>query len=428
MTSEGEIVSGQITALAFGGNGILRHQGFVIFVPFTVPGEQITCRIVNKKKSYATAELISINVQSENRIKPACRYFGTCGGCQLQHIPYSAQLEYKRKSVEDALQRIAHIPIQVSEIVPAQQQWAYRRHITLTLAPLNGHYTAGYIGMDNSSLIAVLDCPIFIEENNPLIEQFQSFVSQLENPSLYHGRAILLKQGTGKYIISLSVNSIPENAVEVCEKFLAKYETWQGIQISDHERKVVFGNTKAFCEVAGLSFEYSPNVFIQSHSEQSANIYSYVCNIASNMKNVLDLYCGIGITSILLAKKGIDVVGVEYNEEAIRLAKENALRNDVKVRFIQGDVKFLLKDIFKNHTSNLVIVNPPRTGMDSLVTKRLLENGPSEIVYISCLPATLARDLQPFCNKGYEIISCKVFDMFPQTAHVETVVHLKRVK
>lgn len=427
MISEGEEVSGVITGLAFGGQGILRHHGFVIFVPFTAIGDHISCRIVTKKKSFATAEVVNLKIPSAERVKPLCPYFGVCGGCQLQHIEYSAQLKYKQSAVFDALKRIGHIATEVPPVVPAELQWAYRRHITLTLNPSNGAFAIGYIAVDNTSLVEVNCCPIFINDPDPIIKQVRSFISRLKNPSEASGKATLLKVEE-KYIVSISFDNIPENCSEICEETLSKYENWDGIAVVAPDCAMSFGTTTAFCQVDGLLFEYSPHVFMQNHPEQSKKIYHHVCEIAAqvNASCIIDLYCGIGITTVLFARQGADVIGVEYNPQSIQLAKKNALKNKIEqIHFVQGDVKKVLKSILKEKKPDLILVNPPRMGMEPHVIKMLLESSPKDIIYISCMPSTLARDIQ-FYGEKYAIRSCKVFDMFPQTAHVETVVHLQR--
>lgn len=429
MITKDEMIIGDIVGLAFGGQGILRHDGFVVFVPFTAPGDKIKCRITEKKKSFATGELVELITPSPQRIKPGCQYFGICGGCQLQHIDYAAQLEYKRINVEDALKRIGKIPLEgIPAVIPAKQQWAYRRHITLTMVPHNGNFAAGFFSVDNQSLVNIRQCPIFSEKEDPIIQQVQQVAGRLKSSEENDGRAFILKQDNGKYIVNFSMQMIPRNAKEECENALSHYSNWQGVIISDQAASIQFGVTTTSCKVEEMTFEFIPQVFIQNHPEQSGNIYRHVCKIAkqSGVAKILDLYCGIGISTILLAKQGADVVGIEFNKESIRLAKANARSNSVKnASFIASDVRTVLKDNLNKHKPGLVVVNPPRTGMDPRVTQMLVQNGSRELIYISCMPATLARDLQQFSDK-YDVASCQSFDMFPQTAHVETVVHLKR--
>src|SRR5262245_35669674 len=157
-----DYVVGDVQSLAFGGQGILKHEGFVIFVPFTASGERVSCQITQRKKNFAHAELLAIERPSPNRITPACPSFGTCGGCQLQHLDYQTQLEHKRQWVENSLKRIGQLELSIPPVVPAQLQWAYRRHISLNLRPMQKGFAAGYIAVDQKSLLPVHQCPIFI--------------------------------------------------------------------------------------------------------------------------------------------------------------------------------------------------------------------------------------------------------------------------
>lgn len=428
MSQPADVVTGQVTGLASGGQGIIRQDGFVVFVPFTAPGETVSCRITEKKKTYANAELLKVLQPSPNRAVPPCRYYGTCGGCQLQHIDYATQLEYKRQSVEDALKRIGKLPIEsVPAVVASQDQWAYRRHITLTVRPRGSFFEAGYITTDNKSLLPVEHCPIFVEERVAIIENVQKLVSRLHSIPDNGGKVGVMKQGNGKYVLHFTFKTLPSNSEEVFEKAIAHYPQIAGIVASSMQEALTYGKTTAMCEVDGLKFTFSPQSFVQTHPEQSCNIYRQLCDIATRVQahNILDLYSGVGISSILLAKQGAHVLGVESNAVAVQLSRDNAARNSVEhVQFLRADVEDVVRGLMKQQAPDLVIANPPRTGLDSRVIHALLQKLPKHIVYISCMPSTLARDLNLLCEKHYRLESCQPYDMFPQTSHVETVVHI----
>jgi 23S rRNA (uracil1939-C5)-methyltransferase len=194
------------------------------------------------------------------------------------------------------------------------------------------------------------------------------------------------------------------------------------------QETVYLGNSLLEYNLDGLNLKLTPEAFIQNHPEQSANIYRKICQLAGEFekKRILDLYCGLGIASLLLAKLGHDVLGIEYNAKAIQFAQSNAAENDLKnAKFIQGDVERLINRS-KDFKPQLVLINPPRTGINPNIIRRLIENAPQEIIYVSCMPSTLARDVKELCKDGlYTIHECVAYDMFPQTAHVETLVHLK---
>lgn len=430
MTQHGDLITGEITGLSSSGQGVLRHEGLVVFIPYSAPGDQLTCRIMHRKRTFATAEIVEIHKESTQRTVPPCPYYGLCGGCQLQHVDYHSQLEHKRQCVEEAFRRIGHLKdVVVPPIVPAQQQWGYRRHISLTLRPQgNSGFVLGYIANDNRSLIPVEHCLIFVDDTNKIIQEVGAAVAQLHVMPDNQGKATILKQEEGQYLICLNLSHLPNNCPEIFESCLQKHRHWAGIIVSAPGKTLTFGTPTAKLHLDGLHFSFSPQAFIQNNPEQSLNIYRAICQLAkkSKIKDVLDLYCGIGISSLLLAKQGCTVLGVESNLTAVRLAKANASSNRLPhARFVQGDVQEVLTGILRQQMADLILVNPPRTGLTPEIIATLLKQSPAELIYISCMPATLARDLSLLCA-CYRIDSCQVFDMFPRTAHVETLVHLKK--
>lgn len=423
-----QIVEGEIETVAFGGEGILRFQGFVIFVPFTAVGDHITCRITETKRSFAKGELVELKHPSSDRVKPVCPYFGTCGGCQLQHINYEAQLKYKLNAVQDALKRIGHLSFPSFPIISATKNWAYRRHITLHLKPKDGRFETGYIGEDHHSLIVVQTCPIFNDPQNPILQDVRKLVEHIPNPHNKEGRLTILKNHLDQFILSFQFGSALKMDLNIFQTALQRFPNLAGITIKTSAEFFSLG--EIFCEekIEGLNFRFSPQTFVQNHPEQSLNIYRKISELAnqSQQQLVLDLYCGFGMTSLLLAKHGKDVTGIEVNPEAIKFAKENALFNHLKnTRFICGDVEQALPQWIKKNQAPLIIVNPPRQGLTKNIIQTLLKTSAESMIYISCMPATLARDLQLLAEK-YEIMEGCVYDMFPQTAHVETLIHLRR--
>lgn len=424
----GKSLVGTIETVAFGGEGILRHEGFVIFVPFTASGDHISCKITEVKKSFAKAELISILRPSPHRTTPPCPYFGTCGGCQIQHLDEMAQNTYKQEAVKDALKRIGHLNFDAVTFIPATLKWAYRRHISLHLRPHKGTFHAGYIATDNHSLVMIETCPIFNKPEELIVRHVQEFVHGLPNQHHQEGRVTILKNQKDRYILSFHFAKSFETDPSLFKQILERYPEISGVLFNRGNQEIVWGNPYAEIHLEGLSFRFTPQSFIQNHPEQSANIYRKICALShsSNNKTILDLYCGFGITSLLLAKQGHDLIGIESNKEAIQFANENARRNSLTARFIQDDVEKGLPRLAASISPDLVILNPPRIGVAKNVLQTLLDMEPKEIIYVSCMPATLARDLAILCQDKYEIQECVAYDMFPQTAHVETVAYLQK--
>lgn len=321
------MLEGTIQNLAFGGDGIMRaDDGHVIFVPYTIPGERVGVELTEVKKNFARGKLVKIIETSSKRVAAPCEYYGRCGGCQLQHMTYETQLEFKQKFVQDALTRIGKLDVEVKAVIAADPIWHYRRRVNLR-------------GNE------------FVDINKCLI---------------YSGK-----------------------------------------------KENIF-------DVAGLKFEYSDKAFVQAHPTQSVRLYSdLVAQVGT--QRVLDLYCGIGVTSLLMAKNGADVLGVEGNPEAIRLAKINSKTNSLSVKWLVADVNEVATQLCESYQPDLIVANPPRTGINKPVLNA------KNIFYISCMPSTLARDLAILVKQGYRIDACQPYDMFPQTTHVETWVSLSQI-
>lgn len=352
----GQIIQGKVSSMAAGGLGIIRDQGLVIFVPFTIEDEIVEVEIIALFKNYASGKLKKLIESSPFRVQPKCPVYGRCGGCQLQHMHMDKQLEFKQKMIQESFHKIAKMDLPLFPITATSSPWGYRRHIRVKRKGPN----IGFIGIDNRSFIEIDHCPIF----------------SFEKLELEPGQRVVLKS-----------------------KLLEM-------------------------EVFGLSIHFSPQAFLQNNEEQSHLIYKKVYEKIMTLqpKKVLDLYCGIGIMSLLIAREGIKTLGIELNPTAIELAKKNAVLNHISCsKFISSSVEKCLPGL-KDY--EIVIVNPPREGLDPIALEALKLMGPKDIFYISCMPQTLARDVE---RLGYRIENGYAFDMFPQTMHVETLVHLKKI-
>lgn len=425
-----ELIEGEIEKIAFGGEGILRHQGVVTFIPFTAPGDIVLASITQKKKNFSKGHLEKVLISGPDRIEARCPYFQKCGGCQLQHISYQAQLQYKKEAVEDALQRIGKLACPPLIMVGTHLNWNYRRHVTLQLQPHNNKFQAGYIAVDGFSLLKISCCPIFINEKNDLMIKLQNFVSKIPNSQSVEGKLIVLKKTEEKFILLFRFPAEMKLDFDLFERELSLYDYIQGIVIEIEGRQTVYlGDPFVIIKIDDLSFRFTPETFVQNHPEQSLNIYRQVSAIVHSISGGsfiegLDLYCGFGITSLLLAQRGHKVIGIENNKKSIEFALENRQLNNIEgADFLLGNVEKVLPKLRKVKP-NFVIVNPPRIGISPSALDEILKVAPKHIIYISCMPATLARDLSVLCGKGYQIKECCAYDMFPQTAHVETLVHL----
>ncbi|MFL6530794.1 MAG: class I SAM-dependent RNA methyltransferase [Chthoniobacterales bacterium] len=342
-----------IDDIAFGGNGVGRANGKVVFVPFTIEAERVTARITSQKKQFAEADLVEVLAPSDMRTLPECPYFGRCGGCRYQHIDYAHQLELKRRQVEQVLRRIGHITdVPVNAMVASPRPYEYRNRVTVHCE--NG--VIGYYRYDIHQLIDVERCPIAAPEVNTALTELRA-----------------RKPRDGHYT---------------------------------------------------LRARPGPRVFEQTNDEVAADLARHVEQILPNEQSLLlDAYCGAGFFTKRLREKFTRVIGIEWDRYAVAAAQENAAPNET---YISGDVDVELSWQLQaaEPATTSVIVDPPATGLTPRVRRAVLACPIHTLAYVSCNPATLARDLQELRAK-YEIISVTPFDMFPQTAEIECVVHLR---
>lgn len=402
------LVRGKVKTLSYGGKGIMKNPGQpVVFIPFTCPEDEIECQITQVKKNYSEAILKKILSPSSDRIVPLCPYFGTCGGCQLQHLSYEAQLHYKQSIVQEFLKKIdASIEVAIS---PAQPIWEYRRHITLTIK----QGRLGYYALDNQTLIEVEMCPIFTQRGDPIFDRIRSLTS-----SCNEGKVKILKTASHKYILGFHFKQIPHAFWEVAQDIF--FDPIIGITANGQKKGVV----ETSISVDGFKFVVDASTFLQVHADQSEQIYKAIKQYFKQCPAglLLDLYCGIGISSVLVAPYAKQIIAVEIHRRAIEMAKSHKIPH---INFQSKPVEEAALELV-NQKPDAAIVNPPREGLNRTVAVKLSESTLERIVYVSCQPATLTRDLQIFKEKGFKLKKAQAFDMFPQTGHVETLVILER--
>lgn len=411
-------ITGKIESLAFGGEGVMRQDGLVIFVPYTAAGDTVEVKIELEKKRFARGRVASLLEASPDRTAPLCPYYEKCGGCQLQHIDYPAQREAKRIMVEDALKRIGkvdfpHVDIEEDQNLPI---WAYRERIAMHLQAGK----IGFIALDHRTVLEIDTCPIYLEGYHPLFKELQAFAQFFTSP----GRVDVMKDGRGKFIVYVRLEEFDRRAKEALEM-----ADQNKAHIASLEIKGVgyWGEETAESDSLGLKILYSPKVFIQSNRSVSEKINLEIKMLLSGSNKVLDLYSGIGVSSLLLAKEGKKVISIESNVVAVEYARENAYLNQVdSIEFITGEVESNLKGLLNEESFDAALINPPREGLYPEVAEALKNSGIKTLIYISCMPSTLARDVNILAEGGYSIKKVKAFDMFPQTGHIETLLQLTR--
>ena len=437
-----------IERLGINGEGVGQWYGCTIFVDGALPGEKVHTSLYEKKKNYGRARVLEILSSSPHRQEPICPIFGQCGGCQIMHLRYEEQLKAKRQRVVDALERIGRFKdIQVADCVPSPKPLHYRNKIQIPLVPSDRGIRFGLYARNSHDLVDMKTCYIHCDAGEEVYQKLQVI---LKNSSIQgfdfktkkgELRHLLIKTATStSEVLVVFVSALPptDELKRVAKQILEDIPLVKGVihNLNAEADNTVLG--KSYTTLAGcdciqdllchLRFKVSPASFFQVNPAQAEQLYEAAIKASglTERDTVLDAYCGVGGMSLLFAKRAKHVIGVEYVPEAIEDAKYNAEINDIKnVEFhaaLVEDFVTRCETIF-----DVIVLNPPRKGCDPLVLDKLGKLPVKKIIYVSCDPATLARDLQLLSLEGWKIDTVQPFDMFPQTSHVETLVALSKV-
>ncbi len=427
------------------GEGVAHAEGFVIFLPFALVGEVVEAHILSVKKNVAYAKVLSVIEKSKDRREPFCPHFSKCGGCDMQHLSYPAQLEVKKEQVKGCLKRIAKIDGFDITVNPSLKEQKSRNKLTLPFGELNGEAILGFYSERSHRVIKIEDCPLG-ERVNEIIKIFTGWANK-HKISVYNEqsgkgvlRAISVRNYADKFMFTLVASSSTVPHVEVLVQELNQRFDSPVIYLNVNAKNTnvvlgdknihLSGEKKLRSEALGVKFELSPFSFAQVNDEVRDKLYSKVLSLVDEGDTVIDAYSGAGLMSVLLSKKARKVYGAEIIPDAVRDADVCAEQNGVKDKVINrvGDCAKLVPEIVREigHTQDLtVVLDPPRKGCDKAVLDSVTQANPKKIIYVSCNPATLARDLLVM-NDKYSIESVDIFDMFPDTKHVETVALLSR--
>ena len=453
-----------ITDVAAEGKALARVNDLVVFVPYVVPGDVVDLQVRRKKHNYAEAEAVKFHEYSEKRAVPFCEHYGVCGGCVWQILPYSEQLKYKQKQVVDALTRIGHVELpEISPIIGSEKTQCYRNKLEFTFSNkrwLTREEVASGVDFERNAvgfhITGAFDKVLPIEKcwlQDDICNQIRNAIRDY---ALEHGYTFIdLRQHTGMMrnlvIRTASTGELMVIVVarvegeEERDKFLTLMEyvkqTFPQItslqyvinnkvndSIGDLDVELYSGRDHIFEEMEGLRFKIGPKSFYQTNSEQAYQLYKVARGFAQLSGNelVYDLYTGTGTIANFVSRQARKVIGIEYVPEAIEDAKVNSAVNGIEnTLFYAGDMKDILTDDFiaDHGRPDVIITDPPRAGMHPDVINVILNAAPQRIVYVSCNPATQARDLQ-LLDVKYKVEAVQPVDMFPQTHHVENVVLL----
>ncbi|MBN1311328.1 MAG: class I SAM-dependent RNA methyltransferase [Anaerolineae bacterium] len=404
-----------LTTIAHGGAALGRHHGRTIFVPYALPGEHVTARVVKDKGRFAYAEAIEINTPSPNRIEPPCPYFGPgrCGGCQWQHIAYGKQLEYKQTVVSDQLTRIGKFrePV-VHATMPSPNPWEYRVYMTFTLTD-DGK--PGLWSTDNNTIIPIEACHIL----DPALTEIYGQLD-LASPEV---RRIKFQVGSHPedrmLILETNDNLAPEIEVDIPVSV--------NLLLSDNEPVNLIGSSNVTYQIGERGFRVTAGGFFQTNLPMAEVLVGQVLNRLELQGNetVLDLYSGVGLFSAFIAECAGLVISAESYPPAVTDAEEN-LDDFTNIDIIEGSVEAVLEAL--EGPVEAAIVDPPRTGLQGSVIKEIARLAIPRLIYVSCDPATFARDAGQLARHGYRLLDVQPIDMFPQTFHVESVATLVKDK
>jgi 23S rRNA (uracil1939-C5)-methyltransferase len=413
----------KIEKLIYGGYGLARTGDKVVFVKGGVLGDEVDAEVTEEKKSFDIARIANILKPSKHRVDPRCEYFGKCGGCQWQNIDYQYQLKAKEEILRESLQRIAGIKdFEIEPIVASPNKYNYRNRVTLHLESINGKHSIGFKEEKSHELVPIEKCPISSENISKLIHRISKLLSGYDKKILPFEKVFISDIAEVTALSFTPKKNISES--EVNKVFYKLKEHIQGVDISiDNREEMSFE-----FEVSGLKYISSPSVFAQANSEINEKLIKTLIKWADLKKtdNVMDLYCGYGNFSLHIARRVKKVLGVDNDRKAIRFASKNARLNSIKNCSFEGwNVKKYLERHKPKENQDLVILDPPRAGAKEIL-KSIINLNPKKILYVSCNPTTLARDLKELIKCGYNLKKIQPFDMFAQTFHIESISLLNK--
>jgi 23S rRNA (uracil1939-C5)-methyltransferase len=442
---KGDEIQVRVDSLAYGGSGVSRHDGFVVFVRGGVPGDEVRARVTKVKRGFAEGVVAEVLSPSPSRVVAPCRHFGVCGGCRFQDLAYDAQVAEKERQVRDALARIGRFPDPPLEpILPAASQFGYRNKLEYS-------FTSGDDGVDLGfhragrwdEVIGIQECLLTTDLGNAIRlavrdwareERLESYDQETGSGYLRH---LVVREGRNTNQALVVLVTAPGERfeagylVDVLRRFPEVRAIHWAINDTPAEQtnlptRLLWGDEAIEEEILGLRFRIRPSAFLQTNTEMATRLYELARDYArlTGSENVYDLYCGTGTIGLALASRARAVWGLEISEEAVACAIENAELNGIEnARFFAGNVGQTVEELrVEAGEPDVVVVDPPRAGLAGKALRRTGALGAQRIVYVSCNPTTLASDLQVLRDEyGYELERCRPVDMFPHTPHVESV-------
>jgi len=457
---KGDIVELRINKMAYGGQGVARVDGLVIFVRGGIPGDTVTARVFRKRKGYAEAEITELVVPSPDRIDAPCPYNGYCGGCQWQHVVYERQLEYKMENIRESMARIGSlVDVLVHDVVPSEKRFAYRNKMEFSFSdrrwflpnelhrrePEGGFALGLHVPGTYHKVIDVDACLLQAEMGNQILREVKGHVKDSRIPvyglktheGFWRFLTIRYSNAFDEWMVNLVTSEerpeIIEPIADNISRLIKQIKTVvnninrRKASIAVGEREVVLtGDGWINDRIGPFTFQVSANSFFQTNSRAAEKLYEKVVDYAELTGNetVLDLYSGTGTIPIFLANSVRAVTGIEISQSAVQDARRNCKENGISnCHFLCGDIREKLSAITASKP-DVLIIDPPRAGMHKTVLAQVLSLSPEKIIYISCNPATMARDIGQMIQ-DYQLVEIQPVDMFPHTYHIEAISKLR---
>lgn len=441
--NKNDIFEIEITGMTDDGDGVGRAEGIAVFVPYTIVGEKVRIHIIKVNKTYAIGKLIEVVSPSEHRLKAECEHFYKCGGCQMWHMDYDAELEFKENKVRDCIRRIGGIDTEISPIIGADNIKRYRNKMQMPVAKEG----IGFYKKNSHIVTDMDDCLLQSEEAIKITECVRMWIADY-NIQPYDEesgdgviRNIYTRSGDNEtsVVIVTATDDIPYKK-ELVEAIISADVNVSGIiqNVNLNRNNTLLGKKNVLLwgrdyikgSIGEAQFEISPHSFYQVNKEQTYKLYSIAKRMAdlTGGETVWDLYCGIGTIGQFMAKDAKKLFGIEIVPSAVINAKRNAEKNGlVNAEYYCGAAEKLAPQLIKaGGRPDVVILDPPRKGCDEKLLQTVVSASPKKIVYISCKPSTLARDLKFLGENGYKITEIVPVDMFPRTSHCEVVCRCER--
>lgn len=439
-----------IKRLGINGEGIGYYKKKAVFVPGVIPPEEVIVKITDVKEKFALGEVVKINIKAQKRVKPFCKNFGVCGGCQTMHIDYDEQLSLKQDMLAQTIERYAGIPqekLSINDMVGMNNPKYYRHKAQLPVQNTATGLTTGLYKINSNDLVPVIDCPVHSEQINFVNRKVLEICDENEvfafDPKTMRGllRYVVIREShnTGELQVTLVItifNKVLHKVATQIAKIpnvvsvgISKNRDASNVEIFGEEVEILAGKNFITEGIGSTRYDLKPKAFYQLNPAQAMKLYNYVKNQIDFTKeqDIVDAYCGAGAISMLLAPHAHRVVGIDLSKESLYSALHNKKINKLEnVNFFQGEVKDLLPKLYnKGFNPSTVIIDPPRSGIDSKTLDILNRKVVDKIIYVSCNPSTLAKNLKVLLKK-YKLVSVTPFDMFPQTAHIESVTVLEK--